>query len=169
MADCDNGGASEGVSSPGVVPLNVQEFYSFFPSLQPATSPEQVKVNFRRAERFLDNSPSSIITNLCDRQEALYDLTAFYIVLARGAVTVSQGVDGAASTLQPGLVGSVTNAHEGSVGVGVQSLQSGNASSTEKFLMQNQFGAMAWQIIQRYLHGPRYLTVGPAWDDYAWP
>ena len=169
MADCDNGGASEGVSSPGVVALDVKEFYDFFPSLQSVTSPQQVKVNFRRAERFLDNSPSSIITSLCDRKEALYDLTAFYMVLVEAAVTVSQGLDGNPGTLQPGLVGSVTNAHEGSVGVGVQSLQSGNASSTEKFLMQNQFGAMAWQIIQRYLHGPRYIGIGPAWDDYAWP
>lgn len=165
MADCDSG------PSPGVVALDVQEFYEYFPALQSATAPQQVQVNFRRAERFLDNSPASIISDLCDRKEALYDLTAFYIVLVQGAVTVSQGqgMDGTSSTLQPGLVGSVTTAHEGSVGVSVQSIQSGNARTTERFLLQNQFGAMAWSIIQRYLNGPLYITTGPAWDEYSWP
>lgn len=169
MADCDNGGASNWVSSLGVVSLDVQEFYQYFPALQSAVSDEGVKINFRRAERFLSNSPSSIVSDLCDRKEALYDLTAFYIVLVKNAVTATPDVDGSGGTIEPGLVGSVVSAHEGSVGVSVQSLQSGDASSAERFLLQNQFGAMAWQIIQRYLHGPIYMTTGPAWDEYEWP
>lgn len=155
----------------GSVALESNAFYAAFPAFKGVVSDEQVAINFRRAERFVDNTPASIISDMDDRQEVLYDLTAFYLVLVQNAVTAtpSAGEGRTGGTLEPGMVGSLTSAHEGSVGVGIQSLQSGNASGTEKFLMQNQFGAMAWQIIQRYLHGPLYETVGLAWDAYSWP
>lgn len=112
--------------------------YNDFIALYPELNADVFKAegSFKNACLILNNTPNSVIKDLCERKHLLYLLTAhIYFLAGRGA----------------GNLGSISNAHEGSVGVGY------STSSVDKlgagWYGQTQYGLMFWMATAKYRSG----------------
>lgn len=111
-----------------------REFATMFPEIN--TTEQQASTAFWIAEGIVNNTPESYVSEDCRRKKALYLLTAHILTLLnRGA----------------GNVGTLTNAHEGSVGVGYST--SGIDKLGAGWFGQTQYGFLFWQIVAKYLSG----------------
>ena len=119
--------------SDGVVSFNYNEFTTLYPEF--ATVSQTVAENkFNLACLILTNTPASVVTNLDERKQLLYLLTAHVLFLQnRGN----------------GSVGAISNAHEGSVSVGYASL--GQLGQT--YFGQTQYGLLFWMMVKKYMSG----------------
>ena len=105
-----------------------------FPEVK--TSEQQASSYFWIAEGIVNNTQCSFVESPCERKRLLYLLTAHILTLTnRGA----------------GNVGTLTGAHEGSVGVNY------STASIDKlgagWFGQTQYGLLFWQLAAKYLSG----------------
>jgi hypothetical protein len=108
------------------------EFAGMFPELN--TSEEQAELAFEMAEGIVNNTPSSVVQEVCRRKKILYLLTAHIaFLLKRGA----------------GSIGAVSNASEGSVSVGYAGL----GQLGQSYFGQSQYGLLFWQLTAKYRSG----------------
>lgn len=109
-----------------------QEFVEMFPELN--ISEAQAETAFEMAEGMLDNTPNSIVCEVCKRKKMLYLLVAHIgFLLNRGA----------------GNVGTISSASEGSVSVGYAGL----GSLGQSYYGQSQYGIMFWEMTKKYRSG----------------
>lgn len=114
------------------VVLTYEEFNQSYPELNVDENAYNWAIGL--AQIMLDNGPNSIICCKCNRAQLLYLLAAHLLFLKnRGA----------------GNVGSVSNAHEGSVSVGYASL----GQLGQNYFGQSQYGLLFWQLISKYMSG----------------
>lgn len=116
------------------VVFSYREFNAMFPDVK--TTEQKAGTAFWIAEGIVNNTPCSFVSEDCRRKKMLYLLTAHILTLMnRGA----------------GNIGTITNAHEGSVGVGY------STSSVDKlgagWFGQTQYGLLFWQLAAKHLSG----------------
>lgn len=112
--------------------LQLDEFNTLYPELN--ADEDGSSWAFTMAQMMLDNSANSMICCGCNRKQLLYLLAAHLLFLkGRGM----------------GNVGSIKNAHEGSVSVGYGSI----AGMGENYFGQSQYGALFWQLVSKYMSG----------------
>ena len=108
------------------------EFVTLFPEIE--TTEVKAQWAFDIACLIISNTPCSIVDCLCERKKLLYLLTAHVLYLQnRGG----------------GAVGSIGNAHEGSVSVGYASI----GKLGENYFGQTQYGLLFWQLVKKYMSG----------------
>ena len=108
-----------------------EEFNEIYPELN--ASYNKADWAFNMACIILNNTPNSVVCD-CSRKHLLYLLTAHILFLQnRGA----------------GNVGSISNAHEGSVSVGYASL----GKLGQSYFGQSQYGLLFWQLVSKYVSG----------------
>lgn len=116
----------------GIVAFNFDEFNGLYPELN-ATQQKAV-LCFDLACQILSNTPCSLVGCVEKRKMLLYLLTAHVLFLQnRGG----------------GAVGSISNAHEGSVSVGYASL----GQLGQNYFGQTQYGLLFWQLVKKYMSG----------------
>ena len=114
------------------VVFQFSEFNELYPELNATEA--QAEWAFNMATLMLNNTSNSFVCCDCPRKQLLYLLAAHLLYLRnRGA----------------GSVGSVANAHEGSVSVGYTNL--GKLGQT--YFGQSQYGLLFWQLVSKYLSG----------------
>lgn len=107
-------------------------------------SPAQGLAAFMDAEMLLNNSCRSQVRDANKRQYWLYLLTAHCCFLRFGSN------DGAGRvTPAPGIVGRISDAHEGSVGV-TASWDASSVPQGQAYYIQTTWGALYWQQTARY-------------------
>ena len=116
------------------VVFSYRKFAAMFPELK--MSEQQATTAFWLAEGIVNNTSHSVIRCECDRERLLYLLTAHILFLQnRGG----------------GNIGTLTGAHEGSVGVNY------STASVDKlgagWFGQTQYGLLFWQMSAKYLSG----------------
>lgn len=117
------------------VKFSYGDFQSMFPELRNST-PQQAQTSFCFAEGIVNNTLTPFVKEDCLRKKLLYLLTAHIITLTnRGA----------------GNVGTVSGAHEGSVGVDY------STGSIDKlgagWFGQTQYGLLFWQLTAKFRSG----------------
>lgn len=118
--------------SEGVVDFDFCEFTGIFPEI--TTIPQKANWAFNSACYIVTNTPSSIVSNLEERKQLLYLLTAHILYLQnRGG----------------GNIGAISNAHEGSVSVGFASI----GRLGQSYFGQTQYGLLFWQMVAKYMSG----------------
>ena len=132
---------------PQVVQFNYSEWALYFPELAGSITSAQAQLYFNRAQLFCDNSPCSIIQNLCER-EILLNLATAHVA------TLMAPLNGAPSSP---LVGRINNATEGSVTVATQL---DVPTGCPQYLAQSKYGiefynATAKYRMMSYVPGPR--------------
>lgn len=114
------------------VVFNFDEFNSYYPELNATLA--KAKWSFSMASLILSNTPCSIVECAEKRKQLLYLLAAHVLYLQnRGG----------------GAVGSISNAHEGSVSVGYASL----GQLGQNYFGQSQYGLLFWQLVKKYMSG----------------
>ncbi|WP_446471155.1 DUF4054 domain-containing protein [Xenorhabdus stockiae] len=115
------------------VSLDIPKWRKIYPNIQ--ATDEQLEMYFVEAAMLLNNTKSSCVKNLKEREMLLYLLMAHMATLQ--------------NTLDAGnnAVGRVSSATEGSVSV---SLDYGTTSDAEKWYIQTPYGAKYWQLTARY-------------------
>jgi hypothetical protein len=147
----------------GVVVFNYAGWIVRFPEFTPGPDEPLATRYFNDATLFLDNTASSQVADLTQREQLLWLLTA-HIAKLSGWPGAASGGSGAVGG---GLVGPITSATEGSVSVSVAQLAGANASALQAWLSQTQYGAMYYAMtaayrMARYYPGRQpYLGVGP--------
>lgn len=116
------------------VVLIYKEFSEMFPEIK--TTAKQASSYFWIAEGIVNNTQCAFVQDCCERKRLLYLLTAHILTLTnRGA----------------GNVGTLSGAHEGSVGVNY------STASIDKlgagWFGQTQYGLLFWQLAAKYLSG----------------
>lgn len=119
----------------GEVTFNYATWVAQYPEFSQVTSPT-AQGYFDSATLYLNNSATSVVTNLTTRKQLLYLLTAHLAFIFSGKN--GQGA--------PGLVGRVANAAEGSVNVGAEMPSAPSAA----WFNQSPYGAAFWQATLRY-------------------
>ena len=119
--------------SEGVVSFDYVEFIKLYPEFT-AVSQTVAESKFNLACLILTNTPASIVRDLKEREQLLYLLTAHILFLQKRG---------------NGNVGSISNAHEGSVSVGYASL--GRLGQT--YFGQTQYGLLFWEMVKKYMSG----------------
>ena len=137
---------------PQVVQFNYDEWAMYFPELAGSVIAGQAQLYFNRAQLFCDNTPTSIIRNLCERSILLNLATAH--VASLNAPMVQNGYTIPSSP----LVGRISNATEGSVNV---TTQLDVPAGCPQYLAQSKYGiefynATAKYRMMSYAPGPRY-------------
>lgn len=150
----------------GEVVWDFPTFEAIFPPLA-LVSAQAAAWGWMQATTRVSNRADSVVRDLTVRAVVLYNLAAFYVVLGANAASSSTDPVTGQTSFTPGTVGRVTNAHEGSVGIGVAGM--GGAGFTEDFLCQNQYGATAWAALQPYLTGPYDAPAEAPWYEFPWP
>lgn len=120
--------------SESVVSFDYGKFSGLYPDIN--TTFGKAKAGFLNAELILNNTPTSIVVDLCERERLLYLLTAHILSLSsRGA----------------GNVGTIGSASEGSVSVGY------STASIDKlgagWFGQTQYGLLFWMATAKYRSG----------------
>lgn len=127
----------------GVVNFVFSEWVTQCPEFA-GNSPVQGQAAFTDATFLLSNSCRSHIRDAVKRQYFLYLLTAHVCFLRFGSN------DGAGNvTPAPGIVGRVSDAHEGSVSVRAE-YSATNVPQGQAFYIQTRWGALYWQQTAKY-------------------
>lgn len=122
---------------PGVATFDYALWAMSYPELASSVSEPFAKALFRRAGLFLNNTPSSIVTDVETRLDLLN------LIVAHLASIGGAGQTGGAS----GLVGRVISATEGSVSVDVDA---GPTSGSNAWWLQTAYGFQYWQATAQY-------------------
>ncbi|MGF6633531.1 hypothetical protein OKW39_000682 [Paraburkholderia sp. MM6662-R1] len=131
----------------GVVQFSYARWSTRYPELARWVSAELAQEYFKEAQLYCDNSPQSIVRDLCERALLLNMVTAHIAAL-------NAPLNGQASSL---LVGRIGGATEGSVSVQTQlDLPAGSA----QWYAQSKYGLAFWQATAKY-RSMRYVP-GPA-------
>lgn len=116
------------------VKFSFGDFTMMFPELQ-ATA-QQANGSFLLAEGIVNNTLDSYICDICLRKKLLYLLTAHIITLnTRGA----------------GNVGTISGAHEGSVGINYSTASIDGLGAG--YFGQTQYGLLFWQMTAKFRSG----------------
>ncbi|CAG4889335.1 DUF4054 domain-containing protein [Paraburkholderia gardini] len=130
----------------GVVIFQYNAWSARYPELAASVSQPQAQGYFNEATLYCDNTPCSVIRDLCMRAVLLNMVTAHIAAL-------NAPLNGEASSP---LVGRISNATEGSVSVGTQlDMPAGSA----QWYSQTKYGLAYWQATaqfrsMRYVPGP---------------
>lgn len=149
------------VQLPGIVVFDYAVWSLAFPELAPFVSQPTAAGYFGQAGDLIDNTPSSLISDVGMRGRILGLLTAHYAALF-------SSINGAAAT---GLVGRITGATEGSVSVQVQGPP---MSANSWWWLQTKYGAAAWNALapyrtMRYIPGPNAYSWNTPYLPGGWP
>lgn len=126
----------------GVVQFVFSEFIVDFPEFT-GNAPAQCQAAFNNATMILANTCRSLISNATKRQYLLYLLTAHITFLRFGSN------DGAGVIVPaPGVVGRISNAHEGSVSAGMD--YASTTSLAAAWFIQTKWGADFWASTMQY-------------------
>lgn len=115
-----------------VVVFDRSRFQAAYPDVQATDA--QLDMWFTQAESLLNNTDSSIVRNLKEREMLLFLLVRHYAALS-------------GRTAQGGLVGRISSASEGSVSV---SAEMGGSSANAAWYLQTPYGADFWQLTAKY-------------------
>lgn len=113
------------------VVFNLDLFNQYYPELNATAITGRWA--FDMAELILNNTPNSIVCCECEREKLLYLLAAHILFLKNRGV---------------GNVGTLNNAHEGSVSVGY-----GGIGLNAGYLGQTQYGILFLEAIKKYKSG----------------
>lgn len=129
-----------------VVVFDYSAWAARYPELSASVAEPLAQQYFNEAQLYCDNTPCSIVRDLCMRATLLNMVTAHIAAL-------NAPLNGQASST---LVGRISNATEGSVSVGTQmDMPPGSA----QWFNQTKYGAAFWQATaqfraMRYVPGP---------------
>ncbi len=107
------------------------DFIATYPEFSALTDP-QLNSYFAQAQIHVNNTDTSVITDLAERTIILYLVTAHIAALFSGTSS---------------LVGRVSSATEGSVSV---SADFGAVTASQAWWIQTRYGAQAWQMIKQH-------------------
>ena len=124
----------------GVVVFDPAEFKEMYPQFAEATD-ASLQTIFGGACLLLDNTPSSIVTDLTERKTLLYMLTCHIATLKENGNFAA---------------GIITSASEGKVSVSMQPFQNAN------WYMMSPCGLMYWQATAKYRVVIRYNGYCPS-------
>lgn len=135
-----------------VVVFNYAEWSSYFPELAASLTQPQAQGYFNRATLFCDNSPTSVIKDLCERTSLLGLATAHVAAL-------NAPLNGQPSSP---LVGRINSGTQGSVSVGTQL---DVPPGCPQYLAQTKYGiefyiATTQYRSMRYVPGPQPFRAG---------
>lgn len=125
----------------GAVTLDVIEWKTQYPQYAGLTT-QQVEFLFQLAELYLENNGFSVVTDEAKRKLMLYLLTAHLAFLNFKDANGNGG--------NPGMVGHIASASEGSVSV---SSGLSGVPFNKAFFFQSQFGMMFWNAAKVYMMG----------------
>lgn len=128
----------------GIAQFNQQAFLARYPEFQNVLG-TQLQAFFDEAGLYLNNTPCSVVRDVCKRLVLLNMLTA-HIAFLGGALTADK---------QPRPVGRVNQASEGSVNASFEYTQP--APGSGPWFNQTQYGAAFWQATTQY----RSATYSP--------
>jgi hypothetical protein len=118
--------------TPGVVTFDYALWAQAYPNLAAKADAPLAGTYFARATLYLDNTPSSRVCDLDQRQALLFLLTAHIAKLSQMAAAAGDG---------PGLVGRISQATQGSVSV---SADMPNQPQGAAWYQQTTYGADYW-------------------------
>ncbi len=119
-----------------VVTFDAEKFKTMYPRFKNMAD-ETLELYFQIACQICDNTETSIVKDLKERELLLYVLTCHIATLqARGS----------------DIVGPLTSASEGGVSA------SFGALNNQNWYNQTQCGAIYWQMTAKYRMGPRYYA-----------
>lgn len=124
-------------SCPGVAIFDATVFLARYPEFS-AVSTSTLQTYFCEAGLYLNNTPSSVVCDVCKRQ-ILFNMLTAHIAFLGGALTA----DG-----QPRPVGRVSQAAEGSVNAAFDYTEPTPGSGP--WFNQSQYGAAFWQATTQY-------------------
>ena len=136
-----------------VVIFNYQDWQAAYPELASVTEP-QAQAFFNRAGIILNNTDSSIVSDIPERTNLLYLLTAHIAALSPSLNKASAA----------GLVGRIVDAQEGTVKIGVQADL--GASAGAAWYQQTQYGLLYWLATAPY-RTARYVAPHPRRNPFA--
>ncbi|EDZ09403.1 DUF4054 domain-containing protein [Salmonella enterica] len=122
----------------GKVTFDWQAFSALYPEFSAVGQVAAAALFGKATALYLDNTDDSPVTDLNEREQLLFLLVAHQCAL-RGFGKSGDG--------QPGLVGRITSASEGSVSVSVDNSGSNDASW---WYLQTPYGADYWQATAPY-------------------
>jgi hypothetical protein len=126
----------------GVVEFVPADFRALYPQFtDPPTNDAQLLMYFTLATIILNNSCKSVVSNATFREQLLNLLVAHITTLVPLAANSGGGTG-------PGLIGAITEAHEGTVGVSAGWL--GEVSQSMAWFIQTPFGQLFWQLTSPY-------------------
>lgn len=119
-----------------VVTFDAAKFTERYPEFS-GVAPGLLQMYFDETTLSLANNDSSLVTDLIERKQLLYLLTAH-------SAALGSGVNG-----QPAspLVGRINSATQGSVSV---SVDAGASSGSQAWFMQTKYGAAYWNATRKY-------------------
>lgn len=136
-----------------VVPFVYADWVAAYPELASVTEP-QAQAFFYRGGLILNNTDASIVTDITERTNLLYLLTAHIAALSPGLNKASAA----------GLVGRIVDAQEGTVKVGVQADL--GASAGAAWYQQTQYGLLYWLATAPY-RTARYVAPRPCCKPFS--
>jgi hypothetical protein len=145
-------------------PTDYENFVAAWPMFAGLTYP-QLNQCFIQAQVYLNNTQSSRVLQIEDRQPLLWMLTCHIAKLFYGTNDGNGNISGPSQ-----IVGRVNTATEGSVSVGAD-MPGVTASSA--WYMQTQWGAMYWQATAkyrtaRYMRGQSGNAPRPVFPMVGW-
>lgn len=117
----------------GVVDFDIAKFRRWYPNIKATDA--QLEMYFVEACLLLDNTKTSCVKNLAERELLLYLLVAHIATLQ---ARIEAGNE---------AVGRIASASEGSVSV---SLDNGQTTLSDKWYMQTPYGAQYWAFTSKY-------------------
>lgn len=136
----------------GVVTFDITAFRELYPEFAVASDTLLNALFIQASTLYLDNTDTSLVQDLNERQQLLFLLVAHLCTL-RGFGTGQTGGQGG------GLVGRITSASEGSVSVSVDNSGSNDASW---WYLQTPYGASYWQATAPYRTLRYYPGASPS-------
>ncbi len=117
----------------GVVDFDIAKFRELYPNIKATNA--QLEMFFVEACMLLNNTQTSCVKNLAERELLLYLLVAH---IASLQARIEAGNE---------AVGRIASASEGSVSV---SLDNGPTTLSDKWYMQTPYGAQYWALTSKY-------------------
>lgn len=119
----------------GVVDFDYALWSQAYPNLAAKADAPLAGMFFSRACGFLDNTPASRVSDLTQRRDLLFLLTAHIAKLNQLAAAAGDG---------PGIVGRITDATQGSVSVSADLGLAPSTSAMQAWLTQTPYGVDYW-------------------------